>query len=158
MTRAARYDPECGEATAKAGKWRIPVTVAGGGPVQDVSPVSRRGACVVELGSSWMRPLVLALLCAHLAADAVGMTALAQSRGARPPATVRLTCAEAMDLVRREGEVVVPLAAGPERFVRDRNQCDFSEIAELRFVPTRDNPQCPIGYRCREPGFEEWNW
>jgi hypothetical protein len=53
---------------------------------------------------------------------------------------------------------VIPLPAGPERFVRDRNQCDFSEIAELRFVPTRDNPQCPIGYRCREPGFEEWNW
>ena len=35
---------------------------------------------------------------------------------------------------------------------------ELSEISELRFVPTRDNPQCPIGYRCREPGFEEWNW
>ena len=71
----------------------------------------------------------------------------------------RMTCADAMDVVKRGGDIVV--AAGgpqPERIVRDRSYCDVSEIAELRFAPTRDNPQCPIGYRCRDPGFEEWNW
>jgi hypothetical protein len=104
-----------------------------------------------------MRPLVLALLCAHLAAVAAG-DALAQPRPPRGSVTARMTCAEAMALVRREGDVLIAAGSAPERFVRDRSLCEFSEIAELRFVPTRDNPQCPIGYRCREPGFEEWNW
>lgn len=105
-----------------------------------------------------MRPLVLALFCVPLAVGAAGSAALAQSRQPRGSVTARMTCAEAMDLVKREGDVVIAAGGAPERFVRSRNQCDFSEIAELRFVPTRDNPQCPIGYRCREPGFEEWNW
>ena len=30
--------------------------------------------------------------------------------------------------------------------------------AAERFVPTRDNPECPIGYRCREPEFGDWDW
>ena len=72
--------------------------------------------------------------------------------------TARLSCAEAIALVKREGDVVVAAGATPERFVSAPGQCGASEIAELRFVQTRDNPQCPIGYRCREPGFEEWNW
>lgn len=105
-----------------------------------------------------MRPPALVLFCVSLAALAGGTTAFAQTRQPRPAATARMTCAEAMDLVKREGDVVIATGATSERFVRGRNQCDFSEIAELRFVPTRDNPQCPIGYRCREPGFEEWNW
>ncbi|TXN01615.1 hypothetical protein FV222_10380, partial [Methylobacterium sp. WL103] len=67
--------------------------------------------------------------------------------------------ADAMALVKRGGDVTIAVGAGqPERVVRDRSFCDLSEIAELRLVPTRDNPQCPIGYRCREPGFEDWNW
>lgn len=74
-------------------------------------------------------------------------------------ATPRIACAEAMGVVKRGGDVMIAVGAGqPERVVRDRSYCDVSEIAELRFVPTRDNPQCPIGYRCREPGFEDWNW
>lgn len=105
-----------------------------------------------------MRPLVLALLCIHLVADATGAGALAQPRGPRGSVTARLTCAEVMALVKREGDVVVAAGAAPERFVGGPGQCNPSEIAELRFVPTRDNPQCPIGYRCREPGFDEWNW
>ncbi|WP_375464204.1 hypothetical protein [uncultured Methylobacterium sp.] len=97
-----------------------------------------------------MRRLVTALLIGLAAGPAP-----AQIRSAMP----RMTCADAMDLVKRGGEVVVALGGPkPERIVRDRSFCDFSEIAELRFVPTRDNPECPIGYRCREPGFEEWNW
>ena len=68
------------------------------------------------------------------------------------------TLAEAMALVKSEGDVVIAGGTAPERFVSGPGQCTGAEIAELRFVPTRDNPQCPIGYRCREPGFEEWNW
>lgn len=73
--------------------------------------------------------------------------------------TPRITCADAMAVVKHGGDVTIAVGTTePERIVRDRSYCDLSEIAELRLVPTRDNPQCPIGYRCREPGFEEWNW
>lgn len=90
------------------------------------------------------------LLC--LAAD---LSAVAQPR----PVTNRMSCADATGLVRREGEVVLGTGAGAsERLVRDRSFCDTTEIAELRFVPTRDNAQCPVGYRCKEPDYENWNW
>jgi hypothetical protein len=105
-----------------------------------------------------MRPLALALLCSHLVAVATGAEAFAQSRPPRGSATMRMSCSEAMALVKSEGDVVIAAGAAPERFVSGPGQCSASEIAELRFVPTRDNPQCPIGYHCREPGFEEWNW
>ena len=26
----------------------------------------------------------------------------------------------------------------------------------VAFVPTRDTPQCPIGYRCIEPSRDDW--
>lgn len=75
------------------------------------------------------------------------------------PTTQRLTCADAMALVKGKGSVLISPGGGvAERFVRDRGQCNLTEIAELRFVPTRDNPECPIGYRCREPGFGDWDW
>ncbi|WP_443136788.1 hypothetical protein [Methylobacterium sp. Leaf113] len=75
------------------------------------------------------------------------------------PSTQRLTCADAMALVRdRRSLWINPGNAAAERFVRDRSQCNLTEIAELRFVPTRDNPECPIGYRCREPDFGDWDW
>ncbi|MCJ2051083.1 hypothetical protein [Methylobacterium sp. J-070] len=105
-----------------------------------------------------MRPLALALLCSHLVAIATGAAAFAQSRSPRGSLTPRMTCAEAMALVKGERDVVIGTGGVPERFVSGPGQCAGSEIAELRFVPTRDNPQCPIGYHCREPGFEEWNW
>lgn len=105
-----------------------------------------------------MRPWALALLFSHLAVVAVGLEARAQSRPPRGSMTARMTCSEAMALVRNEGDVIIAAGSAPERFVSNPGQCSTSEIAELRFAPTRDNPQCPIGYHCREPGFEEWNW
>ncbi|NEU11695.1 hypothetical protein G3T14_06070 [Methylobacterium sp. BTF04] len=86
---------------------------------------------------------------------------LATSASAQNPAssTQRMTCSEAMALVKAKGAILL-MAGGPtlERFVRDRSQCDMTEIAELRFVPTRDNMECPIGYRCRDPEFSDWDW
>ena len=88
--------------------------------------------------------------------------AFATPAGAQSPLPTpqRLTCADAMALVKGKGSVLISPGGGgmPERFVRDRSQCNLSEIAELRFVPTRDNPECPIGYRCREPEFSDWDW
>ena len=106
-----------------------------------------------------MSPEVLRLLCLPWHAGPMGAGPLARpSRSPRPAGTARMTCAEAMALVKSEGDVVIAGGPAPERFVSGPGQCASSEIAELRFAPTRDNPQCPIGYQCREPGFEEWNW
>jgi len=98
-----------------------------------------------------MKPIVLAVLGTILSAPA----AEAQTRGSSP----RMSCAEATSLVREQGSVVLGVGSLPaERIVRDRSFCEFTEIAELRFLPTRDNPQCPVGYRCREPTYDDWDW
>lgn len=86
---------------------------------------------------------------------------LATPASAQNPAssTQRMACADAMALVKAKGAILLGAGGiGLERFVRDRSQCEMSEIAELRFVPTRDNPECPVGYRCREPEFSDWDW
>ena len=36
-----------------------------------------------------------------------------------------------------------------DRFVRDRSFCEIDEYIEPAWVPARDTPQCPVGYRCR---------
>lgn len=98
-----------------------------------------------------MKPVVQALL--------VGLVAASPAIGQTRPVTGRMTCAEATALVKRLGEAVLNTGSGvPERIVRDRGFCDMMQIAELRFAPTRDNPQCPVGYRCKEPDYDGWNW
>ncbi|WP_244472359.1 MULTISPECIES: hypothetical protein [unclassified Methylobacterium] len=79
---------------------------------------------------------------------------------AQPGAAVqRMVCSEAMGLVKKSGAILLNAGGSAlERFVKDRSFCETSEIAELRFVPTRDNPECPVGYRCRELGFNDWDW
>ncbi len=95
------------------------------------------------------RYLALAL-CTVLAAPASAQT---------PGTTSRMVCAEAMALVKRQGAILLDTGNQTfQRFVRDRSFCELTEIADLRFVPTRDNPECPIGYRCREPGYGDWDW
>ncbi|GJE17563.1 hypothetical protein [Methylobacterium marchantiae] len=76
-----------------------------------------------------------------------------------PVSTQRMTCADAMAVVKRDGSAMMSWQPGKtERFVRDRSLCGMTEIAELRFVPTRDNIECPVGYRCREPDYGDWDW
>ena len=31
-----------------------------------------------------------------------------------------------------------------DRYVRDNRQCDSHEYAERAYIPTRDNPKCPV--------------
>ena len=66
------------------------------------------------------------------------------------PDTRQMTCRQAQDLVRQRGSVV--LTTGPstfDRFVANGRYCE-PQTAQVRakFAPTRDNPQCPAGYRC----------
>lgn len=64
--------------------------------------------------------------------------------------TLNLTCGQAQRVVLSRGAVVLSTGTYTyDRFVRDRNFCEFNEYLDPAFVPTRDTPQCPVGYRCR---------
>lgn len=64
--------------------------------------------------------------------------------------TLGLTCGQAQQIIRSRGAAVLSTGAHTyDRFVSDRSFCEFDEGLELALVPTRDTPQCPIGYRCQ---------
>jgi hypothetical protein len=97
-------------------------------------------------GDGIMKRIVLAL--AFLAC-ASGVQA--QQR----PSTLNLTCGQARQTILSRGAAVLSTGTYTyDRFVRDRNFCEFNEELELAFVPTRDTPQCPIGYRCRSDDLD----
>ncbi|WP_457090026.1 hypothetical protein [Microvirga sp. P5_D2] len=80
-------------------------------------------------------------------------TAFAQSR----PFTPNLSCNQARQIVFSHGAAV--LGTGQytyDRYVRDLSFCEFNEILDPAWVPTRDTPQCPIGYRCRSGPYDFW--
>jgi len=69
--------------------------------------------------------------------------------------TLSLTCGQAQQVIFSRGAAVLSTGTYTyDRFVRDRNFCEFNEELELAFVPTRDTPQCPIGYRCRSEDID----
>jgi len=73
--------------------------------------------------------------------------ALAQSM----PNTLNMSCASAAGLVNRSGAVV--LATGPnvfDRYVSSRRFCDVTQTVQPQWLATADNPQCFVGYRCRD--------
>jgi hypothetical protein len=73
--------------------------------------------------------------------------ALAQSN----PLTLRMSCNGARALVATQGAIV--LNTGPatyDRYVSGYGRCVLGEVPGPAWVPTADNPQCPIGYRCEE--------
>jgi hypothetical protein len=71
--------------------------------------------------------------------------ALAQSR----QSTAALSCAAATALVDRSAGIVLDTGAGTyERFVRDRSFCANFEGVGQAYAPTRDKPQCDLGYVC----------
>lgn len=90
-----------------------------------------------------LRPVVAAA--AAIALVALPSPAVAQAR----PDTRAMSCAQAQDLVRRAGAIV--LSTGPltyQRFVTDRRFCDRTEVLQVEYAPTRDTAQCPVAYRC----------
>ena len=83
------------------------------------------------------------LACAALVG--AGSEAFAQSR----PLTSRMSCSQARALVAGQGSVVLntsPLAY--DRYVGSAGSCSLGERTEPAWVPTADNPLCPIGFRC----------
>lgn len=72
--------------------------------------------------------------------------ALAQSR----PSTPDRTCAANRQNVATNGAIVLGTGGFTyDRFVNDRSFCQHGDFLEPAFVPSRDNPQCFVGYRCK---------
>jgi hypothetical protein len=90
---------------------------------------------------------------ALLAVLATGAQAQPQvSTPARP-------CGAVQQLVLARGAAILRTGAHTyDRYVRDRNFCEFNEYIEPAFVPTADTPQCFAGYICREGPRELFDW
>ncbi|KQO58309.1 MULTISPECIES: hypothetical protein [unclassified Methylobacterium] len=72
---------------------------------------------------------------------------------AQRASTLDMTCPEARSVVSRNRGIVLGTGGATyDRFVRDRGACEVTEITIPAYAPTRDTPDCFIGYRCREPG------
>jgi hypothetical protein len=79
--------------------------------------------------------------------------AAAQTR----PSSTAMTCQQTVRLIQARGALVLGTGGMTyDRFVRDRSFCEPTEIAKRAFRPTRDNPNCLIGYTCYEPGVGDW--
>lgn len=66
--------------------------------------------------------------------------------------SITFTCAQAAELIQKRGSAV--LATSPtlyDRYVRDRSFCLYDQETRPEWVPTKDKPQCFIGYTCFEP-------
>jgi hypothetical protein len=80
----------------------------------------------------------------------VATSALAQPR----PSSVAMTCAQAAGLVASRGAIVLGTGGYTyARFVHHRGFCLITETTKPAWVPTRDTPQCFVGYTCVEADF-----
>jgi hypothetical protein len=72
------------------------------------------------------------------------------------PSTVNAPCNVSQQLVYSRGAIVLGTGGySYDRFVRDRTLCEFNEYTDPAFVPSLDNPQCFVGYRCKA-GPKDW--
>ena len=79
--------------------------------------------------------------------------AVAQAR----PSSTTMTCQQTVRLIQARGALVLGTGGITyDRFLGDRSFCEPTEIAKRAFRPTRDNPNCLIGYTCYEPGPGDW--
>jgi hypothetical protein len=67
------------------------------------------------------------------------------------PPTSQRTCSANRQLVLREGAVVLDTSPSTyARFVKSGAECLVGQFPEPSWVPSSNNPQCFIGYRCRD--------
>ncbi|MDI4655790.1 hypothetical protein K9U41_05015 [Xanthobacter autotrophicus] len=103
-----------------------------------------------------MRRLSLALGAFALLAGSgllAGFTLLAGTeRAVAQTPSITMTCAEAAALIAKRGSAVLATSRTLyDRYVRDRSFCLYDQDTRPEWVPTKDNPQCFIGYSCFEP-------
>jgi len=87
---------------------------------------------------------------------ALGAALLSTGAVAQPrPSTPHMLCAQAAGIVASRGAVVLGTGGFTyDRFVTDRHFCAITQTTEPAWVPALDNPQCFVGYRCKEPTSE----
>ena len=67
------------------------------------------------------------------------------------PPTSQRTCGANRQLVLREGAVVLDTSPSTyARFVKNGSECLVGQFPEPAWVPSSNNPQCFIGYRCKD--------
>ena len=88
---------------------------------------------------------------------AIVAAASAYPAAAERVSTTAMTCGQARAFIAARGAAVVGTGGQTyDRFVRDRSFCAATEAAKTSFAPTRDDPRCFVGYRCFEPGRDDW--
>ena len=77
----------------------------------------------------------------------IGSEAWSQGR----PNSTTITCSRAAGLVASQGAVVLGTGVYTyDRYVSGPNFCVLGETTEPAWVPTLNNPQCFVGYQCRQ--------
>ena len=67
------------------------------------------------------------------------------------PLTTARTCSEDRALVSARGAVTLSTSAmSYGRYVKDGAYCLVDEYPAPAWVPSADNPQCFVGYRCKD--------
>ena len=85
-----------------------------------------------------------------LAISALALTAMAAAAQVGPPTSQR-TCGANRQLVLKDGAVVLDTSPSTyARFVRSSAECLVDQFPEPAWVPSSNNPQCFIGYRCKD--------
>src|SRR4051812_5690859 len=101
---------------------------------------------------AWRRTVMRRLLPA-LAFACIATAAAAQ---VGPPTSQR-PCGANRQLVLKDGAVV--LDTGPStyaRFVKSGAECLVGQFPEPAWVPSSNNPQCFIGYRCKDSSDDDF--
>ena len=111
-----------------------------------LSKATARGY-IGDLDPFWEIQMRIVLAAAGLIA--LSVPALAQGR----PATPNMTCAQASNLVARQQAIVLTTGRGAggdlyDRYVSSGGFCPAGLYGRVAFVPTRDKPNCNIGYYC----------
>ena len=95
------------------------------------------------------KPILILILLTPLSCGPV----LAQSR----PLSTAMTCDQARQLVASRGAIVMSTSPSLyDRYVGHQGFCTPTETITPAFVPTKDKPQCLIGYTCIELSHEDW--
>ncbi|HEY0292317.1 MAG TPA: hypothetical protein VGC51_08260 [Hansschlegelia sp.] len=77
----------------------------------------------------------------------IGMAAAAEAR----PYAPEMSCRSLAAAVQSEGALVI--STGPstyDRFVSGGRYCERTQETEAAWIPAADEPQCFVGYTCRE--------
>lgn len=70
------------------------------------------------------------------------------------PFSPSIPCRQLQGIVAANGAVVIGTGTYTyDRYVRDGSFCQRDETIEPAWIPSRDTPQCPVGYRCRSQDY-----